>query len=772
MDSSRSPTEALLGEVAFVHRLARALLRDDGLAHDAAQDALTAALQHQPARHVRGWLAAVTRHLAGRAGRDARERAAREAQAARPPSHDGEARTAERLRLHRRLFDAVVALPEPYRTAVTLRFFDELPPRAIAKRLGLPAATVRQRVHRGLAMLRQQLDREFGGELGGRDGWRGAFAAVGLGKTTVSVLPWLLPVLAMKKVVVGAALAAVVGVGWWSWPRSNALPVVSQVANAPASPAAARLASNATAANESKVDTVRTAAAPPPARGETFVVRVVDEREQPIAGADVHRWTAAGATTKQRTGRDGRSEFAAIDGEGGVLVRANGFAPLSRELESLRGHVECTLPDGAVLEGQVLVDGAPAPAGLRVGVHAPLVLPESAPRALREVVPDWRPSATAMTGPGGRFLFRGLAADRKVRLELSRTHWFLLEEGRIPEFDDRLHTRSLLPARGVLLHTTQLPTVYGRAVWDDDGTPVCAPEVTVFAQFANGDGSPGLSFMGNDDGTFATGFYPGGSGEWQRWCDPTKRVPLASVRMSVEAAGSDGSVRVDLDEKALAAMPVEVRLPRAAVTHFIVTDLDDRPIAGARVSATPSTVTDEHGRGTFQGKRDKVLVGADGYQVQPAVSHRPAAGTHSDPLRLRLAPRNHLVLTVRSEAGGVPPIRSLSIVSNSGHLFQGKRFHHSFDQTFGGSDAYGHSSGRTQADGSTETYEWSCTTRPDANGRVELHSLEPGVPCTVTATDALGSIVATATIVTPPAGETCNVDLVVAGVPRSVRGRV
>jgi DNA-directed RNA polymerase specialized sigma24 family protein len=70
VDSSRSPTQALLGEVAFVHRLARALLRDDGLAHDVAQDALTAALHEQPARHVRGWLAAVTRHLAGRACRD------------------------------------------------------------------------------------------------------------------------------------------------------------------------------------------------------------------------------------------------------------------------------------------------------------------------------------------------------------------------------------------------------------------------------------------------------------------------------------------------------------------------------------------------------------------------------------------------------------------------------------------------------------------------------------------------------------------------------
>ena len=769
VDSSRSPTEALLGEVAFVHRLARALMRDDGLAHDVAQDALTAALQQQPVRHVRGWLAAATRHLAGRAGREARERASREAQAARPPSGDGEARTAERLRLHRRLCDAVMGLPEPYRTAVTLRFFDELPPRAIAKRLGLPAVTVRQHVHRGLAMLRQQLDREFGGGPGGRDGWRSAFAAVGLGKTTVPVLLWL-PVLAMKKVVVGAALVAAVAVGWWSLDREASSPATSSLASAPSAQQAVHAVGGAPAAG-APLETERTPV-PVPGTERAFVVRVVDEREQPIPGADVRCWTAAGASTKQRTDRDGRAEFTPLDGSGGLLVRADGFAPLVHELTQLRGEQRCTMPDGAILDGAMLVDGAPAPAGLRLCIHAPLLLPESAPRSLRDEFSHWRPSATALTAPGGTFVFRGLAGDRKVRLELPRTHWLLPEEGRIPEDSDEQSVRQLLPGHRVLLQTTQLPTVHGRVVWADDGTPVCEPEATVFATFANGDGSPGLSFVGHDDGTFATGFYPSTSGAWLRWCDPTKRTPLASVTMSVEAAGSEGSVRLDLDEKGLAAMPVEVRLPRAVITHFLVTDQDDRPIAGARVSATPSTPSDEHGRGTFQGKRGSVLVGADGYQVQPAASHRPAAGTENDPLRFRLAQRNHLVLTVRTAAGGVPPVRFVRILSRTGHLFCGKRFHNSFDETFGGSDGNSYGTGRTQADGSTEMGEWGCTTRPDANGRSELHSLEPGVPCTAEASDSCGSVVATASFVMPAPGETCTIDLVVTGTPRTVRGRV
>ena len=75
---------------------------------------------------------------------------------------------------------------------------------------------------------------------------------------------------------------------------------------------------------------MRTAVTPPATRDEEFVVRVVDERDQPIAGADVHRWTAAGASAKQRTDRDGRAEFAAVDDSGGLLVCADGFAPLVR----------------------------------------------------------------------------------------------------------------------------------------------------------------------------------------------------------------------------------------------------------------------------------------------------------------------------------------------------------------------------------------------------------------------------------------------------------
>src|SRR6185295_7253069 len=58
---------------------------------------------------------------------------------------------------HKRLVLAVMQLDEPYRSTVLLRWFEDLPPREVAARLGVPVETVRTRLKRAHEALRGRL---------------------------------------------------------------------------------------------------------------------------------------------------------------------------------------------------------------------------------------------------------------------------------------------------------------------------------------------------------------------------------------------------------------------------------------------------------------------------------------------------------------------------------------------------------------------------------------------------------------------------------------
>src|SRR6185295_7589519 len=59
---------------------------------------------------------------------------------------------------HKRLVLAVMQLDEPYRSTVLLRWFEDLPPREVAARLGVPVETVRTRLKRANDALRARLE--------------------------------------------------------------------------------------------------------------------------------------------------------------------------------------------------------------------------------------------------------------------------------------------------------------------------------------------------------------------------------------------------------------------------------------------------------------------------------------------------------------------------------------------------------------------------------------------------------------------------------------
>ena len=154
--SERPSLDALLAHAPWVRNLARSLVVDQSAADDLVQDTWAAALQRPPdsGAPLRGWLATVLRRQARQGRRQAARRQRREQRVARPEAEPPTSDIVERAALHGDIVQAVLALHEPYRTAILMRFFDGHPPREIASQQGVPVATVNSRLTRGLELLR------------------------------------------------------------------------------------------------------------------------------------------------------------------------------------------------------------------------------------------------------------------------------------------------------------------------------------------------------------------------------------------------------------------------------------------------------------------------------------------------------------------------------------------------------------------------------------------------------------------------------------------
>jgi RNA polymerase sigma-70 factor (ECF subfamily) len=162
--------ESLFAHAAWVHRLAHSLVADPNAADDLAQETWLTALESPPrdGASPRGWLRAVLRNLRHESVRGESRRRAREHGAARSEAQPDTADVIMRAAMHRELVEAVMSLREPFRTTILLRFFDEKPPRDIARELDVPVHTVNSRLQRGLAELRTKLDERRGGD---RSAW-------------------------------------------------------------------------------------------------------------------------------------------------------------------------------------------------------------------------------------------------------------------------------------------------------------------------------------------------------------------------------------------------------------------------------------------------------------------------------------------------------------------------------------------------------------------------------------------------------------------------
>ncbi|TAJ23315.1 MAG: sigma-70 family RNA polymerase sigma factor [Planctomycetota bacterium] len=333
--ASAAELERLLAHSDWLRRLARALVADPHAADDVVQDAWVAALERKRALRVDlgAWMRGAVRNLAlRRRARDA-DRPAHERRAARSDASDDARTPIERMELQRWLADALLALDEPYRSAVILRHVEGLDPAAIAARQRCSRDAARQRIARGLARLRERLDDHCGGH---------ALAAIALGPLALQraapagqlgIGGWIVG----TKSIVAACALLVAGAAAWLWlgaagPTSPAEPreptELAAVANAPLDGGAANAAASPSASARDAVlaaESANTAAAAP--RNPLVALlrgRVVDPQHAPVAGAkvDVRRPEAghysvldvnlnrtprvvAGTTT----GPDGRFEF-------------------------------------------------------------------------------------------------------------------------------------------------------------------------------------------------------------------------------------------------------------------------------------------------------------------------------------------------------------------------------------------------------------------------------------------------------------------------------
>lgn len=165
--------ERLLAHEPWLGALARRLVRDADEAEDVAQETLRRALESPPEDPgaLRSFLASIARHFAYDGARRRRRREARERAAAKAEPLPATWELLARLDRQRDVLDAVRELEEPFREAILLRYYEELKPRAIAKRLGIPVATVKSRLRRGQERLRAKLAARYG-----EAEWRAALA--------------------------------------------------------------------------------------------------------------------------------------------------------------------------------------------------------------------------------------------------------------------------------------------------------------------------------------------------------------------------------------------------------------------------------------------------------------------------------------------------------------------------------------------------------------------------------------------------------------------
>jgi RNA polymerase sigma-70 factor (ECF subfamily) len=389
----------LLSHAEWLRGLARHLVRDGDEVSDVVQQTWVAALRSPPdgARPARPWLAQVLRNLVRKSARTDRNRGAREVAVSVP---DAAALSPEALlesmQVQRLVGELVLALDEPYRSAILARYYEGLEPAQIADALGVPAGTIRWRVSEGVARLRAALDGRFGGH--GR--WRLTLVPLVSDKAP---LKGALVMTKMKVMLAVVALGATVvsgGLVWRSAAAVHAGRASTAAASGPARPLALAAGTNepsASGAAESPPAAPPRGKAPPrflapraagdgAAAGSGYGtlskddIRVGVRSVVPAIKDCYERWVLA-----ENPGAGGRIniKFTIVEKEGAGHISDATIVPQTRDAGAGTPELAAPLTEACILEALTKATFA-APVGGPVVVTYPFLLtPSQQPSAQR-----------------------------------------------------------------------------------------------------------------------------------------------------------------------------------------------------------------------------------------------------------------------------------------------------------------------------------------------------------------------------------------------------
>ena len=162
--SERQPDVATLvmDRLADSYRLARAILLDDGEAEDAVQEASLAAWRRRDSLRDAGRFEVWFERILVNQCRDQLRRRKRAVKVAAPPVGFEPRAAAPDTRTAAELDRALAALDADHRVVVVMRYWHDRTVEDIAARVGIPAGTVKSRLHNALKSLRESLEADRG----------------------------------------------------------------------------------------------------------------------------------------------------------------------------------------------------------------------------------------------------------------------------------------------------------------------------------------------------------------------------------------------------------------------------------------------------------------------------------------------------------------------------------------------------------------------------------------------------------------------------------